>query len=412
MYKKAILAAVIAAVSAGAMAVSDQNINAIATQADSIQSNPTKHINSIWLDEAVKARNPFTAEAQKIADNSIQAALNDMGQTSAQEKVEKDKKVMESYKYLIFASFSLDENSLKDIFISASGRSDTAVVFRGVPEGLRIDEGMYKVQAIAQQVDPAPNVILDPALFRAHGITLAPTLVIRNEKKEAVAMVRGLHRPNWIQEQVDNGKTGDLGFQGPAEIVTERDITEVMMERAQAIDWEEKKQNAVKRAWSHTYFAKLPPADKDRKRIIPASLQVTQDIKTPDGVIIAKQGDIINPLKLRPFTTAYVVFNPGKKNEIEFAKNIKSDILAEGKYKQVVFMFSELDVADDGWQSFKDITDLMDSHVYNLMPEIQQRFAIEKTPTVVTADSENFIVTEYHLGLSGVPAEASEQNND
>lgn len=393
MFKKLFLAAAIGAVTAHAVA--STTVLDMAKQAEAIQANPGRLVDAQWLQDAAKKGNPLMAQAKSVTSPMVSKTLNDM---TPEERAEQDKEVMAGYKYLIFASFSIGEEGLKDLFVAASGRDDTAVVFRGIPEGLRIDEAMYRIQAIAKQVEPIPNVMLQPSLFRDHNVTVAPTLVMRDDDNAAVASVRGLYRPDWIKEQVEEeGKSGDLGFLGPAELIAERDLTEVMMERAEAIDWEEKRVNALKRAWNQTYMAKLPPAETERERKIPASVMVTQDILTTDGKVVAKEGDVINPLKVRPFTTAYIVFNPGHKGEVEFVTKLKSEILAKGEYKQVALMFSELDLGDDGWQAYKEMTDLVDAHVFNLTQEVQQRFAIEATPTLVTADETNFVVKEFAI---------------
>ncbi|MDM1717359.1 TrbC family F-type conjugative pilus assembly protein [Thiopseudomonas alkaliphila] len=393
MNKKTIVVAIAMILTCSASFASNQDLNILAEQAKEIQANHAKQIDSQWIEKISSRGNIFEKSAQEISKHSVDQALESMG--SDQELADLDKSIMESYRYLIFATFNLDEKSLKDILISASGRDDTAVLFRGIPDGLRIDEGMELIQAIAKQVEPVPNVILDPTPFKENGVTVAPTLLVRDDEGKTIATVKGLHNPDWIQEQVDNGKTGYLGFLGTAEIITERDIIEVMQERANAIDWEEKKKGALTRAWGNVRYAQLPAATEDSTRKIPASVRVTADIKTPDGKYIAKAGDVVNPLKERAFTTAYIVFNPTRKIEIDFVKRLKEKVLED--YKNVVFMFSQFDAGEDGWESFKELTDTMDSHVYNLVPEVMDRFQVERTPTLITADDENFIVKEFKV---------------
>lgn len=395
MKMKTIVAAIATALTCGAVFASTQGLNVIAEQAKVIQRDHAKQIDPEWLKKVSSRGDIFTSAATEIGKQSTEQALASM--TPEQELAELDKAEMKGYKYLIFATFNLDKGSLKDILVSASGRSDTAVVFRGIPEGLRIDEGMYRIQEIAKQVDPVPNVILDPTPFKENNVTVAPTLIVRGADGATQAIVKGLHNPNWIQEQVDKGNTGDLGFLGAAELITERDIIEVMQERANAIDWDEKKKGALKRAWGNVSYANLPAAEEDRTRKIAASVRVTEDIKTPDGQFIARAGDVVNPLKVRPFSTAYIVFNPTRKGEIDFVKSLKKETLKE--YKNVVFMFSQFEAGEDGWDSFKSLTDTMDAHVYNLVPEVQQRFSIEKTPSLVTADEENFVVKEFKVSV-------------
>ena len=51
---------------------------------------------------------------------------------------------------------------------------------------------------------------------------------------------------------------------------------------------------------------------------------------------------------------------------------------------------------EKGWDSYKALTDRMQEHVYVLNTDVQERFEIEATPSVVTADNTKhvFVVQE------------------
>src|SRR5690606_25313759 len=108
------------------------------------------------------------------------------------EMFEQDRKTMEGYTLLVFASYSLGEAALREILRSVAGIPNAAVVFRGIPEGMRIDTGMRPVQRMAAELDPVPNVILHPKLFQQYNVQSVPTIVSVGEDKQAVASVKGL----------------------------------------------------------------------------------------------------------------------------------------------------------------------------------------------------------------------------
>ena len=49
---------------------------------------------------------------------------------------------------------------------------------------------------------------------------------------------------------------------------------------------------------------------------------------------------------------------------------------------------------DKGWKLFESTQEQIDAALYLLPPDMASRFQIAKVPSIVTADSQNFIVTE------------------
>ncbi|MDF5484982.1 TrbC family F-type conjugative pilus assembly protein, partial [Vibrio parahaemolyticus] len=206
------------------------------------------------------------------------------------------------------------------------------IVFRGIPEGMNLGQGVKAIQALAAKKDPVPNIIINPTLFKTYNITAVPTIVmledepLPGEQPNVVAQVSGLSDPVWLAREVDNGEKGDLGVKGPVEKISEPDLIDVAKKRLANIDWEEKKKQAIERFWTKQNFNELPRAPKSRTREIDPSVMITSDINTPDGTVFAHAGDVINPLcdpkevckpGTRPFTQAVVVFDPLDKKQME-----------------------------------------------------------------------------------------------
>ena len=53
---------------------------------------------------------------------------------------------------------------------------------------------------------------------------------------------------------------------------------------------------------------------------------------------------------------------------------------------------------EKGWDSYKALTDRMQEHVYVLNTDVQERFEIEATPSVVTADNTKHVFVVQELG--------------
>lgn len=302
---------------------------------------------------------------------------------------------------LVFASLSLGEQGLKEVLASASGREDTVVVFRGIPEGETLAVAVTRLQKLAAQHDPAPNIIINPDLFRSYKVNVVPTIIAINEADTPVAgepaepkaRVLGLSDPDWLDKAVARGENGDQGVKGPVEPILEQDMIEMAKERAARIDWEQQKENAIANYWRNQNFTKLDRAPKKRLRIFDPSVQITQDIQTPDGTYIARKGDIINPLDIRAFTQAVVVFDPTDKQQIELVLAALPGLKARPEIGFISFIVTQLDKGD-GWESYTQITDLLDEPVTLLTPDVAGRFELEYVPSVITSGGKVFHITE------------------
>jgi len=320
---------------------------------------------------------------------------------------------------LIFVSRSL-EGDLKGIVEKAarSGRKDVVLVFRGVPEGQNINEGIMDLQRMAQSIEPMPAIIIDPNLFKLYDIKNVPTVVRAKSQRaqitpqgparrggELVAKVEGLDNDEWLMNQINAGERGDLGLRGDVREISEPDLIEVMKQRAMAIDWEAKRRAAIQNAWKHQKFLSLPTATEDRIRTVDPTIVVEEDITDLAGNFIRRAGDRVNPLSIRPFDIPLLVFNPLSKDELERVDLFLSRNRMAGRM-QPILIATQID-KDAGWDSYKKVTDHFDHHVFILTDEIQKTFKIEATPSYVTADHKALVFKIEELGP--LPAKDGDQ---
>ena len=298
----------------------------------------------------------------------------------------------------IFVSYSLGDDTLKAMMKRNAGNAHTVFVMRGIPEGMGLGEGISRMQALASQVEPMPNIIIDPMLFTLFGIKAVPSVVRattpeqsvlnKDAKPTLIAKVEGLHNDAWLLDRVSMGHTGDLGQQGPIKAIDEPDMIEMMKKRILAIDWEEKKTQAVKRFWQGQTFDVLPQATEYRVRTLDPSVFVTHDIKDMNGNVIQAAGTTINPLKLRPFNTALVIFNPLRAEEVALVQDKLKTL--RGLEKRIQLLVTQMD-RKRGWDAYTEITERFDEPIFLLTPEVKARFEIEVTPSLVTADNKSYV---------------------
>ena len=316
------------------------------------------------------------------------------------DELSKAKKRFSSQKVVVFASRSLGPQSLKDILGIASNNQDVVVVFRGIPQEANLGEAMLEIQQVAAEYSPMPNIVINPVLFTEYNVTSVPTIIVREEQSviagklpEVIARVSGLSNPNWILEKIESGEKGNLGIRGPVESISEPDLIELMKERYAKIDWEEKKQNAVNNFWNKQTFRELPKAHKDRIRELDPTVYISQDIATPDGTLIAKKGDMINPLDLTPFTQAIVVLDPLDKDQVKRVKEALPRINKTPGVKRITYIVTRLD-RETGWDSYTKTTDTFDAPVFLLTPDVAKRFELEYVPSIITAEGKHFKIEE------------------
>lgn len=320
----------------------------------------------------------------------------------------------------VFLSRSLGDHALQDILerASFSNRQDVVLVFRGVPEGMNINEGVAALHKLGEKLNPMPNTVLDPTLFKTYNVTVVPTVVrvkgrsviaeaaaksegdpgIQGRKfGDMVARVEGLDNDDWLMDQIKAGERGDLGVKGDVREISEPDLIEVMKAKAAAVDWEAKREAAIKNAWKHQVFVDdLPKAAQSRIRRVDPTILVDKDIKDLAGNPIRKAGERVNPLEIQPFTMTLLVFDPLSDDEMQRVKRFLSRNRMAGKQAPVLIA-TRID-KEKGWDSYKLLTDLFDQHVFVLNDEVRRTFDLQATPSVVRGDNEAHVFLVEELG--------------
>ena len=222
----------------------------------------------------------------------------------------------------VFISQSLGEETLKSIFERCADRDDIVYVMIGVAKDMGIADGIKWIQTFASQFEPQPNILIDPVLFERYGIKRVLAVVIaesapyaipgmkKRKTGKLIAKALGLADDKWVKEQIDLGQTGDLGVRGETYAISEIDMLAMMKERVAKVDWQAKRDAALRNFWKTKTFDILPTASVSRTRIIDPAIYVENDIRDLAGRYIRRAGEKVNPLDIRPFTKVMIVFNP------------------------------------------------------------------------------------------------------
>jgi conjugal transfer pilus assembly protein TraW len=295
---------------------------------------------------------------------------------------------------LLFVSFSLGDTALIGIFEEAAGRDDVLLVFRGPKPGQKLPALMADLKRLLKGIDPLPNVVIDPTRFQRWSVTTVPDIVVEQDGK-ARLHVRGVSSLSWLDEQIKAGKQGDLGTMGDVAEIAEIDLLEEIKRRMAAIDWKQKQRQAIARFWEQQKFENLPTAQVDRDRTVDLTITAPRDLTVPNGQLIIRAGQTVNPLDKMPFGLCLMVFDATVQAQVELIQHQS----CQDKKAHVMYLATSLP-RQDGWEKLKHLENTMQAPVYLLTPDVRSRFQLQHVPSFIEQSGNRLIVHERKLPVS------------
>ncbi|WP_223296654.1 TrbC family F-type conjugative pilus assembly protein [Thiorhodovibrio frisius] len=365
----------------------DAKLQAIQAGANAILSHIDGQPLPAWLQQANERSSVFATDAETIAKRARTIIEEETGFcASGSESAENPPATIT---FTLFASRSLGDAQLRDIFLFASGQPETRILFRGIGEDESLLDFMATLKPLLQDIDPPPTVLLDPTPFREYDIESVPTLVATGPDGQELARVSGLASTTWLRAALDEDKTGDLGVRGPIREIAERDILELIHQRLARLDFKALGERAVARAFDRLPFEPLPTAGEDRERWIDPTVTAGADVHLPDGTLLVRAGDSVNPLDKVPFTQRLVIFDASDSRQLAFAQSLASD----PSDKPTTFLLTGAH-RKGGWNALTRVMEQLERRVYLLTPEMRERFSLDRVPAIVEAVGLQFRVQE------------------
>jgi conjugal transfer pilus assembly protein TraW len=340
-----------------------------------------------WLDS-----NPHQAEAKLQALELVNAAksktLAAMPDGLAAHPKSKPVRVM-------FVSFSLGDAVLKGIFEEASGQEDVLLVFRGPKPGQKLPGFFAELKALLKDIDPLPNIVIDPTRFQKWEVTAVPEIVVEAQGR-ALVRVKGVTSLDWVKSRQNAGRQGDLGRFGEVYDIAEIDLLEAIKSRLATLDGPRLKQQAIARFWEKRPFEVLPEVREDRDRLIDLTVTAPRDLIAPNGNLIIRAGHTVNPLDQMAFGLCLIVFDATQPAQIDTARQLS----CRDKNARVLYLATQLS-RQDGWEGLKNLEARFDASVYLLTPDVRQRFQLQQVPAVVEQAGNRIVVRERKAIKSG-----------
>jgi conjugal transfer pilus assembly protein TraW len=333
-----------------------------------------------WLDS-----NPHQTEANRQAldlvnasKSKVLAAMPDGLATHPQGKPVR----------VMFVSFSLGESVLKGIFQEASGQEDVLLVFRGPKPRQKLPGFFADLKALLKDIDPLPNIVIDPTRFQKWGVTTVPEIVVEAQGR-ALLRVKGVASLDWVKSRQNAGRQGDLGRFGEVYDIAEIDLLEAIKSRLAKLDGPRMRQQAIARFWEKRPFEVLPASREDRDRTIDLTVTAPRDLMAPNGNLIIRAGHAVNPLNQMAFGLCLIVFDATQKPQLDTVKHLS----CQDQNARVLYLATQLS-RQDGWEGLKNLETTLNAPVYLLTPDVRQRFQLQQVPAVVEQAGNRIVVRE------------------
>ncbi len=321
-----------------------------------------------------QAQGPVAAdldEARALAEAGAEILREDLARRGATVAL------TDAPRYLVFASEAMPAGERAALAAIVEARGDMAVIFRGIAQDERLED------AAARLAEAGGPFAIDPRPFREHGVSVVPAVL----DQETGVLVYGVLDPALLEGRAHGERLG------PVTAVSEPDMAELLQARAAAIDWAARREAAVRRYWTHAPMERLSPALSPALRRVDARFTLAEDFVLPDGVVVARAGQVIDPMAARPFTLTLIVFDGASDAELA----VVEAALAEAE--QPVLIASRIDRLE-GWDALRRLETRLGAPVYLLTPELRERFDLRRTVSVVTGADGWFEIDERPAGAA------------
>jgi conjugal transfer pilus assembly protein TraW len=283
----------------------------------------------------------------------------------------------------IFVSFSMTDHEIREAFKEASEQGGE-LYFNGMhPDDKSIMDTIKRIKAITADREITATARFHPKAFTEFSIQSVPAILYATKGK--IGLIHGLLNMAHLKEKLEH-ETGfnDYGFLGPTKPVIEKNLIDEIASRVANIDGEKLKKQAVDNFWKKQSFISLPDAKQDEEFFINPTVKVTKDIVNPRGEVLARAGQVLNPLATLASKNIYILFNAKNNAHIEWLHSYLNSIEPNAT---VMIMTSQLD-SNRGWEHLAVLRQHFGREIYIIPKELVDRFKITALPAVVSTDNE------------------------
>ena len=352
------------------------------TQQYKIQQERAKQISETTLDKLAVSLETYAGVDKKDA------------QAFTQPQQETKKETMTG----IFVSFSMSDYELQEAF-KAAEEHGAELYFNGMhPEDDSIGKTMVRLRKLMADHETTATARFHPKAFEEFEITAVPAII--HAQKGSVGIMHGTMNFDYLKKMMsETNGLNDFGVIGSTRKIMERNLLEEIQERLTKIDGEKLKQRAVDNFWKKKEFVVIPPAEKTETFYINPTVKVTADIVNPQGQVLAKKGQTVNPLQTMSMHNAYILFDATDKGQLAWAQNH----ISSHQYQGIVMLMTSQLHKDSGWDHLSSLRQNFQREIYLIPKEMVERFSISGLPAIVTTDNQKKLVKVEQINIKETP---------
>lgn len=431
MFHSRLFTALLAVISVPALAQSNGSsfdFEALQDRAAEIQENPASHLDSKTI-KAIEALDLGDYESalggvkedalERIATEGLDE-LEGFGRFS-RARIETTKQLMQERRQagdatspllhgrrattVVFISSSMPSAQFREALLAVQNTPDTVGVIRGLlPGTTSIPETVLALKMLIDEADlegVAPSVFIDPTLFSDNAIKTVPTIV-HYRGKQPVARLSGLPNAQFMQEQVKDGKSGDLGRFGEVFNIAEVNLIEEMKRRVAQLDSDQIIRDANTSFFDEQPRFPLPVAEKTQRFSVDMSITVNEDIQDNEGGLIVRKGTRFNPLVAIDLQQTILVFNPEIPEQRIWAADQGRASVDNGL--RPVYIATHIPTGNEGseWDKVRQLNESLPGGDMTLLNRsIVSRFQLRRVPSRLTQNGEVMELVEVAINEKG-----------
>ena len=309
---------------------------------------------------------------------------------------------------IVFLSSSMPRDMLIDI-LNQSVRERHPPLF--ALRGLVNDEGSieqtqqwiqgllnaFRASNVSSAAASDPLVLLHPRLFSRYQVEQVPVRIRLDADGHLAYRLPGGTTEYQIEKQIqDSLATHGTGV-APVSLlsigrtwpIAERDLFELIQARLNRFDFQSRQQALYRDFWQDYAFVELPTSYQAETLVLDPTLLVTDNIDTPQGERVARQGDTFNPLERVPFTRHLIVFDATDPRQTLIATKLMRQIEAAQPEAVIKIIVTRFDLgAGDGHDAYRKLTNDLGRHVYLLQVNLRDAFGLSRIPAYIRADEQ------------------------
>jgi len=287
-------------------------------------------------------------------------------------------------KTFVFISLSMPKSLLRRYFAAdwkdKKLLGSTIFVLRGwpsTPTGLPMT--VAKLLKLFPSPKKQPTVEVDPILFTQHRVNRVPVVIHETPDGKWGAIVGDGYTLLPAIHRIDEGKGSDHRVFGRTWKIIEPNLITTIEHRAQTYPWKQVEQHAFQTRFqilSHEFWVNLPSSSKPLDYFWNPSVIANHTITLPDGQVVVRKGQEINPLRyLPPFIAQeFVIFNPDKKWQVDIVRSWLST------YRNVKLMVTHFPSTN---RAFLKLKNTLHHFFYVDSPLLNSRLGVRYSPSLV-----------------------------